>query len=127
MRAWQPQVSPYRTPLTNLLGCLAQYQILSVYLAVLLVNGEKSMQALGFTEFGVGLALVGLNSLVLVLAVGAGQRQFLAAEAEKARRMKKVSMSTQCRTLLVSLPSRVSCRLHVNPKALVSDSVMPFM
>jgi len=95
VRVWQPQVSPYRTPLTNLLGCLAQYQILSVYLAVLLVNGEKSMQALGFTEFGVGLALVGLNSLVLVLAVGAGQRQFLAAEAEKARRMKKVSMSTQ--------------------------------
>ena len=113
------EVTPYRTPSTNLLACIAQYQILTVFVAVLLINGN-SLALLGVTPFGVGVALVLVNSLILVLAFAAGQRQHMLDELEKERKKRKVRIEwaanftpTKFQTTLDSVAETSVAESHV--------------
>ena len=82
------EAMPYRTPFTNVLGTLAQYEILACFLAALIMSGNAVAQ-FGLSNFMIGAILMGTNVLVLGSAIGVGLYRNMKEERERLRIRKK--------------------------------------
>jgi hypothetical protein len=76
------EVAPYRVEFTNVLATIAQYQILTVFLAALMIQ-TGTFETFGVNDFFLGMILLTANSTVLVMAIYVGYRKFLQEQADK--------------------------------------------
>jgi hypothetical protein len=78
------EAMPYRMPFTNVLGTLAQYEILACFLSALILEG-KAVAQFGLSNFAIGLILMVANVMVLGSAIGVGLFRHLQEERERGR------------------------------------------
>ena len=79
------ETMPYRVPFTNVLGTVAQYQILFCFLVALVLEGGAAAQ-FQLTDFYLGIMLMVVNLVVLLAALWVG---YLRNRAEE-RRLRKI-------------------------------------
>ena len=72
------ETMPYRVPFTNVLGTVAQYQILFGFLVALVMEGDAAKQ-FELTDFKIGMLLIAINMFILLAALFVGWLRHQAA------------------------------------------------
>lgn len=70
------ELVPYRVQFTNFIAVMGQYVILLVFMAVLMIE-SASLQALGLSDFVLGILLLSINGSILILAIWGGLIRYI--------------------------------------------------
>jgi len=73
---------PYRTGFTNIIGVVAQYLILIVFLAALMIQ-TNTRELFQFTDFSFGVFMVGVNCFMFFLVLLGGYLRYKSTELEE--------------------------------------------
>ena len=85
------EMVPFREDFTNVIAVVAQYSIMTVYLAALMIQ-SGSLEKFGLSDFLLGCILSGATIIVIVMALYVAyhrhQRSIAEKEAAEARKLK---------------------------------------